>query len=78
MSELVIRVGDVVRIKKLAYSGLLEVTSVDDMAVDGRIPYASTYEPGGQYEGSYRGRQHAWRDQVVEIVRPQSTDSEES
>jgi hypothetical protein len=62
-------VGDVVRIRKGTYTGLLEVDYVDHLMVSGRIPYASTYEPGGKYAGSYRGRQSAWLTQVVAIVR---------
>lgn len=69
------KVGDVVRVRKATYTGLLEVDLVDQVAgsdlviVSGRIPYRSTYEQGGQYEGSYRGRQTVWLEQVVEVVR---------
>lgn len=63
------RVGDVVRIRKGTRTSLLEVTYADDLIVSGHIPYASTYDAGGAYEGSYRGTQSAWLTQVVEIVR---------
>ena len=63
------RIGDVVRIRKATFTGLLELDYVDDVMVSGRIPYASTYDPDGQYAGSYRGTQSAWVDQVVEVVR---------
>ena len=62
-------VGDVVRIVKRGSSSLLEVTYVDDVMVDGLVPYASTYTPGGTYEGSYRGRKVAWRSEVVSVER---------
>lgn len=63
------KVGDVVRVRKASYSGLIEVDYVDDLIVAGRIPYASTYTEGGQYEGSYRGRQSAWLTEVERIER---------
>lgn len=62
-------VGDVVRVDKGTYHGLIEIDYVDDLIVEGRIPYASTYTSGGQYEGSYRGRQSAWLTEVQDIVR---------
>lgn len=64
-----IKIGDVVKVQKGTFTGLIEVDYVDDILVQGRIPYATTYIEGGTYEGSYRGRQHAWRDQVLEVVR---------
>ncbi len=63
------KVGDVVRVRKTTYTGLLEVDYVDDTIVAGRIPYATTYIEGGQYEGSYRGRQSVWLTQVESIMR---------
>lgn len=65
-----VQVGDVIRIRKNTYNGLIEVDYVDGHIVEGRIPYQSTYTTGGQYEGSYRGRQSAWLDQVVSVERP--------
>lgn len=63
------KVGDVVRVRKTTYSGLIEVDYVDDLILEGRIPYASTYTRGGKYEGSYRGRQSAWLTEVESIER---------
>lgn len=65
-----LQIGDVVRVKK--HSGAtvpLEIDFAGDDWIDGKIPYRSTYEAGGRYEGSYRGRLSAWKSQVVEIVR---------
>lgn len=68
MDCILIHVGDLVRVRKGRYSGLIEVDQVDDTGVQGRIPYATTYTTGGRYEGAYRGRQHAWFAQVVEVL----------
>lgn len=63
-----VEVGDVVRILKRGTSSLLEIAYVDDLIVEGLVPYASTYTSGGRYEGSYRGRKSAWLSEVVEVV----------
>lgn len=63
------KVGDVVRVRKTVYTGLIEVDYVDDVIVEGRIPYATTYTEGGKYEGAYRGRQSAWLTEVESIER---------
>jgi len=63
-------VGAVVRARSpKGRLGLLEVTEVYDGMLVGRVPYASTYEPGGQYEGSYRGGTARHVSTVVEVVR---------
>ncbi len=73
MSE--VRVGDIVRVRKATYSGRIEVDYVDDLIVEGRIPYASTYDKGGKYEGSYRGRQSAWLSEVECLANNSGADA---
>lgn len=63
--------GDVVRVRRNGRTHLLEVTEViaDAGTLIGWLPYATTYQTGGQYEGSYRGTAGRWTWEVVEVVR---------
>lgn len=63
-----IKVGDLVKVCKRGNVSKIEVEYVDPEGefITGRIPYASTYAAGGQYEGSYRGRATAWFSEVLE------------
>ena len=62
-----VKVGDVIRVRHLGRTRTVEVTEVwDDLDMIGyRLPYASTYVAGGQYEGSYRGTGSAWFSDVI-------------
>jgi hypothetical protein len=62
-------VGDLVRVRTpRGRTLLLEITSVDDLAVHGLIPYQSTYTSGGQYESSYRGQASRLHADIEAIV----------